>query len=170
MVDRAKVVGRIRQRRRSSLPSKYATVSIPPAGASVDPLLKLRCHFNCAAARLPGISIEQRASKLTSDVCPGRGCFGPTSMRKPLTRRERDDRGISQTSIRRHPRGRRTMKSIWPLPFTIAASHCATSDLGMRPESRSRSRPGQPPPGCAGVPRTEVSVQARQSTEIVLSV
>ena len=30
---------------------------------------------------------------------------GPTSMRKPLSRRERDDCGISQTSIRRHPLG-----------------------------------------------------------------
>ena len=28
----------------------------------------------------------------------------------------------------------------------------------MRPESRSRSRPGQRPPGCAGVTGTEVSV------------
>jgi len=32
------------------------------------------------------------------------------------------------------------------LPFQTAASRCAPSDLGMRPESRSRSRPGRPPP------------------------
>ena len=32
------------------------------------------------------------------------------------------------------------------LPFNTAASQCATSDLGMRPGSRYRSRPGQPPP------------------------
>jgi hypothetical protein len=32
------------------------------------------------------------------------------------------------------------------LPFNTAASRCATSDLGMRPGSRYRSRPGQPPP------------------------
>jgi hypothetical protein len=35
---------------------------------------------------------------------------GPTSMRKPLSRPERDDRGTSQTSIRHHPRGRSAMR------------------------------------------------------------
>jgi len=29
------------------------------------------------------------------------------------------------------------------LPFNTAASRCATSDLGMRPGSRYRSRPGR---------------------------
>jgi hypothetical protein len=36
-------------------------------------------------------------------------CVGPTSMRSPLSRPERDERGTSQTSTRRHPPGRGAM-------------------------------------------------------------
>src|SRR5262245_42005455 len=45
---------------------------------------------------------------------------------------------------------------MWSLPSNTAASRCATSDLGMRPGSRSRSRPGQPPPRRTYVRRTRV--------------
>jgi hypothetical protein len=51
------------------------------------------------------------------------------------------------------------------LPFNTAASRCATSDLGMRPGSRSRSRPGQPPPRWACVPRTGVPAETHKYSE-----
>lgn len=66
-------------------------------------------------------------------------CFGPTSMRKSESRSEQDDHGTFQTSIRHRPQLRSAMRYMRLLPFTPAASQCAMSDLGMQPESRSRS-------------------------------
>jgi acetolactate synthase-1/2/3 large subunit len=65
--------------------------------------------------------------------------FGPTSMRKPLSRPERDEHGTSQTSIRHQPPRRRAMRDDAVAPFTPATSHCAMSDPGVQPESRPRS-------------------------------
>src|SRR5262249_45629634 len=47
------------------------------------------------------ISREELLSTLGPDNRVAR--FGPRSVRKPLSRPERDDGGTSQTSIRRHP-------------------------------------------------------------------
>ena len=86
-----------------------------------------RCNFCCG--RLAGHSASAGAIARV----------GPTSMRMPLSRPERDDHGTTQTSIRHHPHRRSAMKEYAVAPFTPAASQCAMSDLGMQPQSRSRS-------------------------------
>src|SRR5512135_2374084 len=62
--------------------------------------------------------------------------FGPTSMRKPLSRPERDDRGTSQTSIRRHPQGRSAMRgyAVAPIQYRgVAMRHVGPRDAAWVP-------------------------------------
>jgi hypothetical protein len=57
--------------------------------------------------------------------------FGPTSMRKPLSRPERDDCGTSQASIRRHPRWRSAMRgyAVAPIQYRgVAMRHVGPRD------------------------------------------
>jgi hypothetical protein len=57
--------------------------------------------------------------------------FGPTSMRKPLSRPERDDGGTSQTSIRHHPRRRSAMRgyAVAPIQYRgVAMRHVGPRD------------------------------------------
>src|SRR5262249_17536166 len=61
---------------------------------------------------------------------------GPTSMRKPLSRPERDDRGTSQTSIRRHPPERSAMRgcTVAPIPYRgVAMRHVGPRDATWVP-------------------------------------
>jgi hypothetical protein len=61
---------------------------------------------------------------------------GPTSMRKPLSRPERDDCGTSQTSIRRHPPWRNTMKMYPVAPIEhrgVAMRHVGPRDAARVP-------------------------------------
>ena len=51
--------------------------------------------------------------------------FGPTFMRKPLSRPEQDEHGTSQTSIRHHPRGAERHKS-----YAVAPIH--TGGVALR--------------------------------------
>src|SRR5262245_27342046 len=56
---------------------------------------------------------------------------GPTSMRKPLSRPERDDRRTCQTSIRRHPWWRSTMREYADAPIQhrgVAMRHVGPRD------------------------------------------
>ena len=60
-----------------------------------------------------------------------RARVGPTSMRKPLSRPERDDCGTSQTSIRRHPPGRSAMRmyAVAPIQYRgVAMRHVGPRD------------------------------------------
>jgi hypothetical protein len=62
--------------------------------------------------------------------------FGPTSMRKPLSRPERDDRGTSQTSIRRHPPRRSAMRgyTVAPIQYRgVAMRHVGPRDAAWVP-------------------------------------
>jgi hypothetical protein len=61
---------------------------------------------------------------------------GPTSMRKPLSRPERDDRGTSQTSIRRHPRWRSARRgyAVAPIQYRgVAMRHVGPRDATWVP-------------------------------------
>src|SRR5262249_27530006 len=56
---------------------------------------------------------------------------GPTSMRKPLSRPERDDYGTSQTSLRRHPQRRSALRgyAVAPIPYRgVAMRHVGPRD------------------------------------------
>jgi hypothetical protein len=67
-------------------------------------------------------------------------CFGPTSMRKPLSRPERDDCGTSQTSIRRHLRWRSAMRvyAVAPIQYRgVAMRHVGPRDATWVPLSIS---------------------------------
>jgi hypothetical protein len=86
--------------------------------------------------------------------------FGPTSIHEEASvktgaRRSRDYPDIhsaSSADAERH-------EIMRLLPFTPAASQCAMSDLGIQPESRSRSRRGGSSPDCACVSWTGVPVR-----------
>jgi hypothetical protein len=61
---------------------------------------------------------------------------GPTSMRKPLSRPERDDCGTSQTSIRRHPPWRSAMRgyAVAPIQYRgVAMRHVGPRDAAWVP-------------------------------------
>src|SRR3974390_1969758 len=61
-------------------------------------------------------------------------------MKKPLSRRERDDCGSSQTSIRRHPPGRSTMREYAVAPIQhrgVAMRHVGPRDATWVPLSIS---------------------------------
>jgi hypothetical protein len=66
---------------------------------------------------------------------------------KTGARRSRDDPDIPSAS----PAVAERPEILRLLPFTLAASPCALSDLGMQPESCSRSRRGRSSPHCACV-------------------
>jgi hypothetical protein len=62
--------------------------------------------------------------------------FGPTSMRKPLSRPERDDCGTCQTSIRRHPPRRSAMRvyAVAPIQYrSVALRHVGPRDATCVP-------------------------------------
>ena len=66
--------------------------------------------------------------------------IGPTSMRKPLSRPERDDGGTSQTSIRRHPLWRSAMRgyAVAPIQYRgVAMRHVGPRDATWVPLSIS---------------------------------
>src|SRR4029453_6539211 len=71
-----------------------------------------------------GEDTSQRITKPAADDFVVR--VGPTSMRKPLSRPERDDCGTSQTSIRRHPPWRSALRGDL---VTQAACEAATLRL-----------------------------------------
>jgi len=77
----------------------------------------------------------------------GLRCFGPTSMRKPLSRPERDDRGTSQTSIRHHPPWRSAMRGYAVAPIRyhgVAMRHVGPRDATWVPlpiSTRTASSP-----------------------------
>ncbi len=65
-----------------------------------------------------------------------RAHVGPTSMRKPLSRPERDDCGTSQTSIRRHPPRQSAMReyAVAPIQYRgVAMRHVGPRDATCSP-------------------------------------
>src|SRR4029453_7288609 len=78
--------------------------------------------------------------------------FGPTSMRKPLSRPERDDCGTSQTSIRRHPQRQsaRGVYAVAPLQYRgVALRHVGPRDAAWVPLSISTWTASSPLGLCA---------------------
>jgi hypothetical protein len=73
-----------------------------------------------------------------SCACQTAKRFGPTSMRKPLSRPERDDGGTSQTSIRRHSLWRSAMRGYAVAPIRtggVAMRHVGPRDATWVPLS-----------------------------------
>jgi hypothetical protein len=86
---------------------------------------------------------------------------GPTSMRKPLSRPERDDYGTSQTSIRRHPPWRSAGKeyAVAPIQYRgVAMRHVGPRDAAWVPLSISTCTASSPSCRCA---RTGASINRR---------
>jgi hypothetical protein len=92
---------------------------------------------------------------------------GPTSMRKPLSRPERDDCGTSQTSIRRHPprRSARRMYTVAPIPYRgVAMRPVGPRDAAWVPlpistwTASSPLGPWAPDRGASGKPPIHINV------------
>ena len=78
---------------------------------------------------------------------------GPTSMRKPLSRPERDDCGTSQTSIRRHPPWWSAMRgyAVAPIQYRgVAMRHVGPRDAAWVPLPISTWTASSPSCLCAG--------------------
>src|SRR5262249_34627911 len=85
-------------------------------GRMPEPRIIARHAFRSACFSEAGDEPGSRAFVLSFATACGLGAeatlarVGPTSMRKPLSRSERDDCGTSQTFIRGHPRWRSAMR------------------------------------------------------------
>ena len=99
---------------------------------------RVRSHFYSRADRAE-----------SSSTCLVRSDAHEDASVKTGARRLRDFPDIHSASSAKAERHER----VCGRSHSIPASHCATSDLGMRPGARYRSRPGQPPlagPECPG--------------------